>query len=341
MIGSTLTVALLAGTLLGGEERGSSSAGPWHGRMTQAVERGLRVIERGARAYPAHETCFSCHHQALSLLALTAARDGGIDVEEGLIPELRDFTRASFRERQARLARGEPVGGRAATVAYGLWAFELAEPTPDDLTQTLASYLIQTQNPNGSWSPPSHRPPLESSPLSCTVLALSGLRYSRSADATSAIQRGRRWLDQADCHEQEDFNFALWGQAQIQTESPQVARLRDQIVRLRNADGGWSQIPSRNSDAYATGQTLYLLVETGFNPDEAVVREGVAFLLDTQQDEGSWHIPSRSKPIQPWFDNGDPHGKDQFISFAGTGWATAALARVLRASSHDERPGTR
>jgi hypothetical protein len=31
-------------------------------------------------------------------------------------------------------------------------------------------------------------------------------------------------------------------------------------------------------------------------------------------------------PIQPYFESGFPHGRNQFISAAGTNWAAMALA---------------
>jgi N-acyl-D-amino-acid deacylase len=43
----------------------------------------------------------------------------------------------------------------------------------------------------------------------------------------------------------------------------------------------------------------------------------------------SWHVKTRAKPVQVFFDNGDPHGKDQFISITSTGWSIGALARTL------------
>jgi N-acyl-D-amino-acid deacylase len=53
--------------------------------------------------------------------------------------------------------------------------------------------------------------------------------------------------------------------------------------------------------------------------------------LRTQHDDGSWLVETRSKPVQVYFDNGDPHGKSQFISVAATSWAVAALARTKQA----------
>jgi hypothetical protein len=37
-------------------------------------------------------------------------------------------------------------------------------------------------------------------------------------------------------------------------------------------------------------------------------------------------VPSRAAPLLPYHDRGFPHGKLQFISFAGTAWATMALS---------------
>ena len=51
--------------------------------------------------------------------------------------------------------------------------------------------------------------------------------------------------------------------------------------------------------------------------------------MSNQLPDGSWHVVSRSKPFQPYFESGYPHGKDQFISIAAAGWATTALLLAL------------
>lgn len=299
-----------------------------------AIARAMAVIERGARTYPSNQTCFSCHHQTLPMLAMKAGCDSGLPFDKDLFKVQEQFTRTSFAQRQKRLAQGEHIGGRAATVSYGLWTLALAEAQSDDVSAAMASYLISTQQADGSWKPPSNRPPLEVSSVSCTVLSAIGIKRFSSADqretATRAVVKAQAWLTQAALPEQEDLNFALWGQFLLEGTDESRIDLRDRILTSRQADGGWSQNPSLTSDAYATGQTLFILAECGLSPAEAAFREGVAYLLETQQDDGSWHVVTRSKPIQPWFDNGDPHNKDQFISIAATSWAAAALARSLR-----------
>ena len=67
----------------------------------------------------------------------------------------------------------------------------------------------------------------------------------------------------------------------------------------------------------------------GLATDDPAYRRGVAFLLRTQKDDGTWFVASRSKPFQPYFESGFPYGKDQFIAVAASGWAAAALGLAL------------
>jgi squalene cyclase len=114
-----------------------------------------------------------------------------------------------------------------------------------------------------------------------------------------------------------------WGQAG-RAATTRAARA---LLAEQRSDGGWSQLPTLGSDAYATGQAMVALAESGVvTPADARYRRGVRFLLDTQLADGSWFVRSRAIPIQPHFESGFPHGKHQFISAAGTGWATMALA---------------
>ena len=96
---------------------------------------------------------------------------------------------------------------------------------------------------------------------------------------------------------------------------------------MQRADGGWSQLPHIESDAYATGQVLYALnTAGGMSATDPVYQKGVDYLLRTQAADGTWHVKSRAIWLQPYFESGFPYGKDQFISTAGTAWAAMALA---------------
>ena len=55
----------------------------------------------------------------------------------------------------------------------------------------------------------------------------------------------------------------------------------------------------------------------------------IDFLLRTRHDNGAWHVRSRAPKVQPYFESGFPFGDDQWISAAGTAWATIALASAF------------
>jgi squalene cyclase len=88
-----------------------------------------------------------------------------------------------------------------------------------------------------------------------------------------------------------------------------------------------------SSAAYATGSALVALEQAaGLGVGDPVYQRGVRHLLATQLADGTWHVRSRSKPFQTYFESGFPHGKDQFLSLAATGWATTALSLALPAA---------
>jgi len=102
------------------------------------------------------------------------------------------------------------------------------------------------------------------------------------------------------------------------------------LLKEQHNDGGWAQLPTLDSDAYATGQALYALVESGaMTSNDPAYQRGVDFLLKRQLSDGSWFVRTRAIPIQPLFDAGFPHGPDAFISAAGTNWAALALTAGL------------
>ena len=100
------------------------------------------------------------------------------------------------------------------------------------------------------------------------------------------------------------------------------------IVADQRPDCG--QFSTLATDAYASGQALVALHQAGGIPTRsATYRNGIGFLLKTQIEDGSWLVRSRARGTQPYVDSGFPHGTDQFISAAGTAWATSALLLSL------------
>jgi N-acyl-D-amino-acid deacylase len=298
-----------------------------------AVERGLRIAEKAARSYPEHRSCFSCHHQTLPMLAMATAWRKGMAVDLDLLAAQAEFTRKSFASESADLEAGKDIGGASLTVGYGLWALDLAGAKPDALGASMVRFLLLNQTAEGSWHRTTSRPPLEDSNLTCTILAVHyGRKFAAEGqrqELEAAAARAREWVLQAKPQSQEDLASRLGALALLAAPAADVDSARRAVLERQREDGGWAQLDLMESDAYATGLTLFALERVRFSTDDPAYRRGAAFLLRTQKDDGSWHVKTRSKPIQRLFDNGDPHGPDQFISIPATAWATTALALTL------------
>jgi len=298
----------------------------------RGVERGLRVLTRGAREYPEHRQCFACHHQTLPLLALTAAHRLDLPRQTALEQELVAFVRQSFENRVDELTAGEGIGGKALTVGYALWTLRLAGAPADDLTSAMVAYLLKTQSVEGAWELHAIRPPAEESVVLESVLAAAGIRHfggnSQRAEGEAAVQRTRDWLARQTTVLHEDRVARAWSVALLGTTGEDAPSARLPLLQTQHPDGSWAQTAGAAGDAYATATALYALLESGLTPGEEPIRRGVAFLRQSQAEDGSWHVATRATPVQVFFDNGDPGGRDQFISMLATGWATAVLART-------------
>ena len=311
----------------------AASAKPDPTVLRGAVTRGLEVVTKAAERYPEHQSCFSCHHPTLPMLAAVTAQGRGIQIDNKWLATQRDFTHVSFADDLDDLRAGRGIGGRAMTVGYGLWALRLAGSPADETSEAMVTFLLKTQHDDGHWSRQTSRPPLEDSNITCTTLAIYGLQKyaaeSQRAEAEAAVARATTWLRDTKLESQEDRCARLWSLSLLNASAEDVGKARAAILATQRDDGGWAQLDDMTSDAYATGQTLWLLQATGFDTAEPAYQRGVVYLLKTQCDDGSWFVPTRSKPVQPYFDNGDPHGEDQFISTPATCWAVAALAAAM------------
>ena len=153
--------------------------------------------------------------------------------------------------------------------------------------------------------------------------------YAPKADAprsTAAIARAAAWLAdrQRRSHRRARVSAA---RAFVGGRRPDaIQKAAAALVAEQRPDGGWSQLPSLDSDAYATGQALWRWPKAARSRHDPAYKRGVQFLLNTQFADGSWFVKSRAIPLQPHFESGFPFGRDQFISAAGTNWAAGALA---------------
>ena len=287
--------------------------------MRMAAQRAIPLIEKSAAIYTEQRDCFSCHHQALTVMTLSRAKLAGLPVRDDAISEQSKFTLEYFSDRKDRLPKGEGVPGGSYSAGYALAGLTAAKEPANETSRALVQYLLKKQNKDGSWRIGTHRPPLEDSHFTATALGIEGTPKG------THTQRASNWLKQAKAKSTEDHTFKVlglhWAKAdQKKTDAAKV------LLILQRSDGGWAQLPDMKSDAYATGQALTALKESGLlKAGSPQYKRGVAWLLKNQKADGSWQVKTRSKPIQKYFESGFPHGKDQFISISATCWAVMAL----------------
>ena len=194
--------------------------------------------------------------------------------------------------------------------------------------------LASKQMDDGSWPEGVDiRPPLTADSLVSTALAVRALREfapaGRRAEMQARVDRGRDFLVRAVPRDSQDAAFRLLGLVWSDASSADIARARADVMELQRADGGWGQMPTLASDAYASGLSLYALHAAGMAASDATYRRGTDYLLRTQLEDGTWFVRTRAFGFQPYFETGFPHGRSQFISTVATSWASVALSYTL------------
>jgi hypothetical protein len=140
----------------------------------------------------------------------------------------------------------------------------------------------------------------------------------------------------ADPEIHEEQIYKLLGLVWAGASRADVQDLAVKLINNQQPDGGWAQLPHLSSDAYATAQALYALMHgAGLDRDHSAVRAGLAFLLEHQLDDGTWHVRRRAYPFQPPMESGFPHGADSWISAAASSWAVMALSYAVEGTHTD------
>ncbi|HLJ56892.1 MAG TPA: prenyltransferase/squalene oxidase repeat-containing protein [Chthonomonadaceae bacterium] len=330
----TAVVLLLSASPFSGARAAGAAK---HAEIQRAVDRSAALLAQSIAEYPKHNTCFSCHHHGVPALALSLARSHGLftDGADGksvaaAADTIEQQTAKDLRGDLENYRKGAGQPGGVTRAGYALLALQACGTKADDVTAAVVGFLLQKNEDKGFWPAGSNRPPAEASPFTNTLLAIRALRaYGALADKPaidSRIERARQWLEQAEPKETEDRVFQLWALSEAGASPTVLDKWTKALVAEQRPDGGWAQLPGAATDCYATATVVAMLRICGLAPGtDPALQRGVAYLLHAQEADGSWHVVSRSKPVQPYFESGFPHGRDQFISAATTAWAICAL----------------
>jgi ankyrin repeat protein len=307
--------------------------------IRSAVQDSIPLLQRADANFTTRSGCISCHDNSLTAMTVGLARKRGFRIdEETASAQVRTNVQALEKLRD-RMHQGFvfPVGDNFSEdiVSYMLIGLNAENYKRDVNTDAAAMHILWRQNADGEW--PSQkadtRPPLCSNYIGGTVLSMRALQlYAPKAGGTAyqkAIQLAAAWLAKSQSFNNDDRSWRLAGLAWAGTEKAATQKAMQELLAAQRPDGGWSDLPSTESTAYATGKSLVALQIGGLPASDVAYQRGVKFLLSTQQPDGSWYVKTRALAFQPWFDAGFPYGYDQWISAAGTSWAAMALALAL------------
>ena len=306
--------------------------------IQSAIQGSLPLIQRADANFVPKAACVSCHNNSLAAMAVGAARKSGFQVDEKTaaqqvkanlfgLEKLRDYLHQGF------FVPVEDTFG-PVVLSYILIGLDAERYKPDLNTDAVAMYLKSHQSPDGQWAfgVADTRPPLCSDYIGQTALSMRALQlYAPKADKAAydqAIQLASAWMAKAQATNNDDRAHRLLGLAWAGKDKDATQKAVRELLATERPDGGWSDLESMESSAYATGKSLFALQTAGLPASDAAYRRAVQFLLNTQQEDGSWYVRTRAMGFQPYFDAGFPHAFDQWISAAGTNWATLALSQA-------------
>jgi squalene-hopene/tetraprenyl-beta-curcumene cyclase len=332
---SALGVFLIAGLLLA-LPSAAHAGGAKQGRA--AVERGLTFLQADAVKWRKERACATCHHGTMTVWALVEAKANKYPVDAAALADMTQWTRERLKDidkpRDTRPG-WNMVNSPAVYLAAMAQAVPAQQAVPDDELKRIAGHLLRHQEADGSWSwasaPAKNRPPpfFESDEV-VTLLASMALGpfVAKDAGAKSperdARARAAAWLAK---NQSNDTTQAAAVRLLFKVRAGEPAKVLapeiDALLRRQNKDGGWGQLRELPSDAYATGQALYVLSLAGVKKDRDEIRRGVAFLVGSQKDDGSWPMNRRGHPGVTPGPNTVP------IIYFGSAWATLGLMRSV------------
>lgn len=310
--------------------------------LRDALQRALRLLDDAGPRFFKANGCISCHNQSIPQMAFAKLKRSGVAVNADAALEHTKAVLAMWAGEVPNMWQSScsAGGGQVATLTYGLVGLAAAGQPRLPVIDGAVHCLMVLQEAQGSWHLPDFRAPLGIGRQKFTALAIRGIQQfllpGRRTEWDERVARARRYLETVAQDDTQGLVFRILGLRWAGGDQRLIASLAAELEKLQRPDGGWAQRPELAPDAYATGQALWALVEgAGRAASDPAYGRGAAYLRRTQKSDGSWHVRTRGFGFQPYRETGFPHGHDQWLSAAATGFAIVGLAPAA-ASVADE-----
>ncbi len=290
----------------------------------KTIQNALPYIEQKGAAWIEERNCVSCHRVAVMVWSLSAARDQGLDVDGEKLDGWVDWSLDALlttREQDGKLVGSLNNDGVAQMLLYREAAGD--DRRAEDYSQ-FVSLLINGQQEDGTWKPagqlPSQKRPLAETTQASTLWSALALgSVARSDDVATTRQRAMDAIRDDESPISTEWYVARLLLAQQQSEA--VEPWREKLVALQHEDGGWGWLTADESDALATGMALYALVKTRSAAGDANISTAIAWLIDSQQEDGSWQVRGTKEKKREGF--------EETAQYWGTCWAVIGLVEAL------------
>jgi hypothetical protein len=304
-------------------------------KIKSVIERGLGFVKEDALKWRKDRECSTCHHGTMTVWAMNEARAQGFAVAAEDLADMTKWTKDRLLKDIGKPRDTRPgwsmVNSSALMLAAMAQAVPMQTSVTDDELKAIAGHLLRHQETDGAWAwssaPAKNRPPpfFESDEVA-TLLGFMALGPHVNTDVKAkspereARAKAAAWLAKQKPNE---TTQAAAYRLLVKVRAGEKALDADiaDFVRRQNKDGGWGQLKEAPSDAYATGQALYVLSLAGVKKDRAEIQRGVEFLLATQKEDGSWPMTRRGHP------GVTPGPFSVPIIYFGSTWATLGLMR--------------
>lgn len=307
-------------------------------QVQQTIERSILYTQTESAAWLSTRRCAACHHVPLVLWSLGEAQRQGYAIDKKFLADTAESSLGSHEKMiKAGLfddpaappdprpsAKGVKIG--TAFVAAAARTLPALEVGQKQSVQFIADEIVKKQRDDGSWEFFLSRPPINENETTdgvWLIMALQGADASESHRA--AAEKATSWLAATPPVTLQDKAFRVMLAARAGKPRAEMQPAIDELLSLQRADGGWAQLADWDSDAYATGELLYVLALAGYTADAPEIKRGIDFLVATQKEDGSWTMKSRSTP------DGSPGSSKLLtpINCAAASWATLGLARLV------------
>ena len=234
-------------------------------RRERRSPRSVPLLQAADVSFLRKAGCVSCHHNSQTGDDRRARPAARLAVDETIArTAVRANQRLHGRLAGARAAGHWRLAARWIRSARSCSGSRPSATPADPMTDAFARFVRRQQIRRRTLAWPS-RIARRSSPAtsrkprrSLRVIQLYAPPFEQTA-ADESVRRAAAWLRQAQPANFQERAYQLLGLAWSGAGRPAIRDAARAIVAQQRPDGGWSQIPTLESDAYATGEALVAL----------------------------------------------------------------------------------